>query len=155
MSDTIKYVLQEKDLPKSWYNIVADLPEHATVALHPATKEAIGPEDLSPLFSQAVIEQEVSSERCIEIPKPVRDILRQWRPAPLFRARRLEKMLDTPARIYYKYEGLSPAGSHKPNTAVAQAFYASEEGVKRITTETGAGQWGSSMAFAAAAARFN
>lgn len=148
MSDTIKYILQEEDLPKSWYNIVADLPEPAPVVLHPATKKAIELEDLSPLFPQAVIEQEVSTERYIEIPKPIRDILRQWRPAPLFRARRLEKMLDTPARIYYKYEGLSPAGSHKPNTAVAQAFYASEEGVKRITTETGAGQWGSSMAFA-------
>lgn len=148
MSDTVKYVLDEKELPTSWYNIVADLPEPPAAVLHPGTGKPVTPDDLAPLFPMAVIEQEVSAERYIEIPKPVRDILRQWRPAPLYRARRLEKMLDTPARIYYKYEGVSPSGSHKPNTAVAQAFYSKEEGVKRITTETGAGQWGSSLSFA-------
>ncbi len=148
MSDTIKYILSEDFLPTAWYNIVADLPEQPPTVLHPVTAQPITPDDLAPLFPMAVIEQEVSTERYIDIPKPVRDILRQWRPAPLYRARRLEKMLDTPARIYYKYEGVSPAGSHKPNTAVAQAFYSKEEGVKRITTETGAGQWGSSLAFA-------
>jgi tryptophan synthase beta chain len=148
MSDTIKYTLSEDELPKAWYNIVADLPEQPPAVLHPGTGLPVTPDDLGPLFPKAVIEQEVSTERYIDIPKPVRDILRQWRPAPLYRARRLEKMLDTPARIYYKYEGVSPSGSHKPNTAVAQAFYSAEEGVKRITTETGAGQWGSSLAFA-------
>lgn len=148
MSDTVKYVLDEKELPTSWYNIVADLPQPPAAVLHPGTGKPVTPDDLAPLFPMAVIEQEVSAERYIEIPKPVRDILRQWRPAPLYRARRLEKMLDTPARIYYKYEGVSPSGSHKPNTAVAQAFYSKEEGVKRITTETGAGQWGSSLSFA-------
>jgi tryptophan synthase beta chain len=148
MSDTIKYTLSEDELPKAWYNIVADLPEQPPAVLHPGTGLPVTPDDLSPLFPKTVIEQEVSTERYIDIPKPVRDILRQWRPAPLYRARRLEKMLDTPARIYYKYEGVSPSGSHKPNTAVAQAFYSAEEGVKRITTETGAGQWGSSLAFA-------
>ena len=148
MSDTIKYTLGEEDLPRTWYNIVADLPEAPAAVLHPGTIKPVTPDDLSPLFPMAVIEQEVSSERYIDIPKPVRDILRQWRPAPLYRARRLEKMLDTPAKIYYKYEGVSPSGSHKPNTAVAQAYYSAEEGVKRITTETGAGQWGSSLSFA-------
>ncbi len=148
MSDTVKYVLEEKELPNSWYNIVADLPEQPPAVLHPGTGQPVTPDDLAPLFPMAVIEQEVSTERYIDIPGPVRDILRQWRPSPLYRARRLEKALDTPARIYYKYEGVSPAGSHKPNTAVAQAFYAKEEGVKRITTETGAGQWGSSLAMA-------
>lgn len=148
MSDTVKYILSEEDLPKAWYNIVADLPQQPPAVLHPGTGRPVTPDDLAPLFPRAVIEQEVSAERYIDIPKPVRDILRQWRPAPMYRARRLEKMLDTPARIYYKYEGVSPSGSHKPNTAVAQAFYSSAEGVKRITTETGAGQWGSSLAFA-------
>ncbi len=118
--------------------------------LHPGTKQPIGPEDLAPLFPEALIAQEISREREIEIPEPVREAYRQWRPTPLIRARRLEKALDTPARIYYKYEGVSSAGSHKPNTAVAQAFYNKEAGVKRITTETGAGQWGSSLAFAGA-----
>ena len=144
MPDTVKYLLSEQDLPRSWYNIVADLPEAPTPVLHPGTGQAITPADLAPLFPMGVIEQEVSSERYIDIPRPVRDILRQWRPSPLYRARRLERALDTPARIYYKYEGVSPSGSHKPNTAVAQAFYSREEGVRRITTETGAGQWGSS-----------
>lgn len=148
MSDDVKFVLGESDLPRSWYNIVADLPEQPAAVLHPGTGQPVTPDDLAPLFPLAVIEQEVSAEREIEIPEPVRDILRQWRPSPLYRARRLEKALDTPAHIYYKYEGVSPAGSHKPNTAVAQAFYSKEEGVKRITTETGAGQWGSSLALA-------
>jgi tryptophan synthase beta chain len=126
------------------------LPSPPPPVLHPGTKLPVGPDDLAPLFPMSLIAQEVSSEREIEIPGPVRDVYRQWRPTPLFRARRLEKALDTPARIYYKYEGVSPAGSHKPNTAVAQAFYNKEAGVKRITTETGAGQWGSALAFAGA-----
>ena len=118
--------------------------------LHPGTQQPVGPDDLAPLFPMALILQEVSTEREIEIPEPVRDVYRQWRPTPLFRARRLEKALQTPARIYYKYEGVSPAGSHKPNTAVPQAFYNKEAGVKQLATETGAGQWGSSLAFAGA-----
>ncbi len=132
----------------AWYNINADLPEPMAPVLHPATKQAITPDDLAPIFPRAVIEQEMSAEREIEIPEPVRQVYRQWRPSPLFRARRLERALDTPARIYYKYEGVSPAGSHKPNTAIPQAYYNQQEGVKRITTETGAGQWGSSLALA-------
>jgi tryptophan synthase beta chain len=150
MSDTIKYLLPETDIPKDWYNIIADLPEPPPPVLHPGTHEPIGPDDLAPLFPMSLIMQEVSGERYLEIPGPVRDIYKQWRPSPLFRARRLEKALDTPAKIYYKYEGVSPAGSHKPNTAVAQAFYNAEAGIKKITTETGAGQWGSAMAFAGA-----
>ncbi|MEZ5594028.1 MAG: TrpB-like pyridoxal phosphate-dependent enzyme [Gammaproteobacteria bacterium] len=150
MSDTVKYLLGEEDIPKFWYNIAADLPEPMAPVLHPGTQQPIGPDDLAPLFPKAVIEQEVSQERDIEIPEPVRQILRQWRPSPLYRARRLEQALDTPAKIYYKYEGVSPAGSHKPNTAIAQAFYAKQEGVKRLTTETGAGQWGSSLSLAGA-----
>ncbi len=149
-SETVKFVLDEERMPKAWYNIAADLPTPAPPPLHPGTREPIGPADLEPLFPMALIEQEVSTERWIEIPKPVRDIYRQWRPAPLYRARRLEKLLGTPARIYYKYEGVSPAGSHKPNTAVPQAFYNKEAGTKRLSTETGAGQWGSSLAFAGA-----
>ena len=148
MNDRVKYLLDEGDLPKFWYNIAADLPSAPPAVLHPGTLQPIGPDDLAPLFPMALIMQEVSTEREIEIPRPVRDIYRQWRPSPLYRARRLEKALDTPAKIYYKYEGISPAGSHKPNTAVPQAFYNKEAGVKRITTETGAGQWGSSLAFA-------
>ena len=150
MSDQVKFVLDEKDLPKDWYNILADLPKPLPPVLHPGTGQPIGPADLAPLFPMEIIKQEVSGERTIAIPEPVREIYRQWRPTPLYRARRLERHLDTPARIYYKYEGVSPAGSHKPNTAVAQAFYNKQEGVKRITTETGAGQWGSSLAFAGA-----
>jgi len=150
VADTIKYVLDESRIPKSWYNIVADLPQRPPPVLHPGTMEPIGPGDLAPLFPTALIMQEVSAERHIEIPEPVREVYRQWRPSPLYRARRLEKALDTPARIYYKYEGVSPAGSHKPNTAVPQAFYNKEEGVKRLATETGAGQWGSALAFAGA-----
>ena len=150
MTDTIKYLLDETQLPKFWYNIAADLPTPPPPVLHPGTHQPVGPADLEPLFPMSLILQEVSTEREIEIPEPVRQIYRQWRPSPLYRARRLEKALDTPARIYYKYEGVSPAGSHKPNTAVAQAFYNREAGITRITTETGAGQWGSSLAFAGA-----
>ncbi len=150
MSDKIKYLLDEEHLPKSWYNIAADLPRPMDPPLHPGTGQPLGPDDLAPLFPMSLIMQEVSTEREIEIPKPVRDVYRLWRPSPLYRARNLEKALDTPAHIYYKYEGVSPSGSHKPNTSVAQAFYNAEEGVKKISTETGAGQWGSSMAFAGA-----
>ncbi len=149
-SDSIKYLLSEDRIPRDWYNLIADLPSPPPPVLHPGTHQPVGPDDLAPLFPMSLILQEVASERTIEIPNPVRDIYRQWRPTPLYRARRLEQALDTPARIYYKYEGVSPAGSHKPNTAVAQAFYNKEAGVKRITTETGAGQWGSSLAFAGA-----
>jgi len=150
MEDSVKYVLDESQIPRTWYNIAADLPKPLPPVLHPGTQKPIGPDDLAPLFPMSLIAQEVSTEREIEIPDPVREVYRQWRPAPLYRARRLEQALQTPARIYYKYEGVSPAGSHKPNTAVAQAFYNKEAGVKRITTETGAGQWGSSLAFAGA-----
>ncbi len=143
-----KYTLSEDRIPKHWYNIAADLPEPLAPVLHPGTGQPIGPDDLAPLFPMACIMQEVTQEREIEIPEPVREVYRLWRPAPLYRARRLEQALDTPAKIYYKYEGVSPSGSHKPNTAVAQAFYNKEEGVKKISTETGAGQWGSSLAFA-------
>jgi tryptophan synthase beta chain len=150
MSDTVKYLLDESRIPKSWYNLMADLPSPPPPVLHPGTMKPVGPDDLAPLFPMSLIMQEVSTEREIEIPEPVRDVYRQWRPTPLFRARRLEQVLQTPARIYYKYEGVSPAGSHKPNTAVAQAFYNKEAGIRKITTETGAGQWGSSLAFAGA-----
>lgn len=150
MSDTIKYLLDESRLPKRWYNLVADLPAPPPPVLHPGTLQPIGPDDLAPLFPMSLIAQEVTAEREVEIPEPIRQVYKQWRCTPLYRARRWEKALDTPARIYYKYEGVSPAGSHKPNTAVAQAFYNKEAGVKRITTETGAGQWGSSLAFAGA-----
>ncbi len=148
MTDSIKYLLGEDRLPKTWYNIMADLKQPPEPVLHPGTGQPVGPDDLAPLFPMALIGQEVSTEREIEIPEPVREVYRQWRPAPLFRARKLEKALGTPAKIYYKYEGVSPTGSHKPNTAVPQAFYNKEEGVKRLTTETGAGQWGSSIAYA-------
>jgi tryptophan synthase beta chain len=149
-SDSIKYLLSEDRIPRDWYNLIADLPSPPPPVLNPGTHQPVGPDDLAPLFPMSLILQEVASEQTIEIPNPVRDIYRQWRPTPLYRARRLEQVLDTPARIYYKYEGVSPAGSHKPNTAVAQAFYNKEAGVKRIVTETGAGQWGSSLAFAGA-----
>jgi tryptophan synthase beta chain len=148
MSDTIKYLLDEEHLPKTWYNIQADLPRPAPAVLHPGTLQPIGPADLAPLFPMELIRQEVSTEREIDIPEPVREVYRQWRPSPLYRARRLEKALQTPAKIYYKYEGVSPSGSHKPNTAIPQAFYNHEAGVKCLSTETGAGQWGSSLAFA-------
>ena len=150
MSDSVKYLLDESRIPKTWYNLVADLPSPPPAVLHPGTMKPVGPDDLAPLFPTALIMQEVSTERDIEIPEPVREVYRQWRPTPLYRARRLEKALQTPARIYYKYEGVSPAGSHKPNTAVAQAFYNKEAGIRRIATETGAGQWGSSLSFAGA-----
>ena len=150
MNETVKYNLDESQIPKYWYNIAADLPTPPPAVLHPGTLQPIGPDDLAPLFPMALIMQEVSTEREIEIPEPVRQIYKQWRPSPLYRARRLEQALNTPARIYYKYEGVSPAGSHKPNTAVAQAFYNKEAGVKKISTETGAGQWGSSLAMAGA-----
>jgi tryptophan synthase beta chain len=148
--DTIKYLLSEDQMPTAWYNIQADLSTPLPPVLHPSTGQPITPDDLAPLFPMSLIEQEVSQERWIEIPDEVQSIYRQWRPTPLYRARRLEKALDTPAKIYYKYEGVSPAGSHKPNTAVAQAYYNKQAGVKRLTTETGAGQWGSSLAFAGA-----
>ena len=143
-----KFVLDEKDLPSRWYNIQADLPAPLPPVIHPGTLQPIGPQDLAPLFPMEIIKQEVSQERWIDIPEPVRDVYRLWRPTPLYRAHRLEKALGTPARIYYKWEGVSPAGSHKPNTAVAQAYYNHQEGVRRITTETGAGQWGSALSFA-------
>lgn len=148
MSDQTKFVLSESEMPRDWYNIQADLPFELPPVLHPGRKDPVGPDDLAPLFPMELIMQEVSKERWIEIPEPVREVYTLWRPTPLFRARRLEKALQTPAKIYYKYEGVSPAGSHKPNTAVAQAFYNKQAGTKRITTETGAGQWGSSLAFA-------
>lgn len=148
MKDVTKVVLPESELPKAWYNILADLPSPPPPPLHPGTKQPIGPAELEPLFPLEIILQEVSTERWIEIPEPVREVYRLWRPTPLFRARRLEAALRTPARIYYKYEGTSPAGSHKPNTAVAQAFYNKQAGVRRLTTETGAGQWGSALAMA-------
>ncbi|MFE6614709.1 TrpB-like pyridoxal phosphate-dependent enzyme [Amycolatopsis sp. NPDC057786] len=150
MAERTKYILDEADMPARWYNVVPDLPEPPPPPLHPGTREPVGPDDLAPLFPQALIAQEVSTERYIDIPEEVLDVYRLWRPSPLFRARRLEKALGTPARIYYKYEGVSPVGSHKPNTAVPQAFYNAAEGVTRLTTETGAGQWGSALAFACA-----
>jgi tryptophan synthase beta chain len=146
----VQYNLSPDRIPRAWYNILADLPSPIAPPLHPGTLQPIGPEDLAPLFPMALIQQEVSTEREIEIPDKVRQVYAQWRPTPLFRARRLEKALDTPAKIYYKYEGVSPAGSHKPNTAVAQAYYNKMEGTKRLATETGAGQWGSSLAMACA-----
>lgn len=146
--DQVKYLLAEDQLPSSWYNIVADMPVKPPPVIHPGRMDPVGPDDLAPLFPMAIIMQEVSQDREVPIPEPVREIYRQWRPSPLYRARRLEQALDTPAKIFYKYEGVSPAGSHKPNTAIAQAYYAKEEGVKRLTTETGAGQWGSSLALA-------
>ncbi len=151
-SHDTKFLLDESRIPTAWYNIAADLPVPMAPPLHPGTHQPIGPADLEPLFPMSLIEQEVSQERYIEIPDPVRDIYRLWRPTPLYRASRLEQALDLPAgiRIFYKYEGTSPAGSHKPNTAVPQAWYNQQAGVKRITTETGAGQWGSSLAMACA-----
>src|SRR2546430_4840878 len=144
-----KFLLDEKDIPTKWYNIQADLKTPAPPVLRPGTKNPIGPQDLAPLFPMELIKREVTQERWIEIPDEVREVYKLWRPSPLSRARRLEKALGTPARIYYKYEGVSPAGSHKPNTAVAQAYYNKKEKVARISTETGAGQWGSAIALAA------
>src|SRR3954470_15548999 len=148
--DRTKYLLDETALPRAWYNIQADLPTPLPPVLHPGTGQPIGPADLAPLFPMEIIRQEVSQERHIDIPEEIRAVYRLWRPSPLYRAHRLEKALDTPARIFYKYEGVSPVGSHKPNTAVAQAYYNAAEGVKRLSTETGAGQWGSALAFACA-----
>src|ERR1700745_2990441 len=150
MEHQVKYLLEESELPRQWYNVIPDLPSPPPPPLHPGTGQPVGPDDLAPLFPKALIAQEVSPERFIDIPDPVVDVYRLWRPTPLFRARRLEKVLGTPARIYYKYEGTSPAGSHKPNTAVPQAYYNAAEGVTKLTTETGAGQWGSALAFASA-----
>ena len=148
--DTIQYNLPQSRIPLAWYNIQADLPTPLAPPLHPGTMKPIGPDDLAPLFPMSLILQEVSTEREIEIPGEVRQIYAQWRPAPMMRARRLEKALDTPAHIYYKYEGASPAGSHKLNTAVAQAYYNKKEGTRHLTTETGAGQWGSALSMACA-----
>ncbi len=150
MPDRVKYLIDEHEIPRIWHNIAADLPEPLPPVLNPATGEPIGPDDLAAIFPGNLIKQEVSTEREIEIPGPVRDVYRQWRPTPLYRARRLERALDTPARIYYKYEGGSPTGSHKPNTSVAQAFFNKQAGIHKLTTETGAGQWGSSLAYAGA-----
>jgi tryptophan synthase beta chain len=149
MEEPVQFPLSEEEIPTSWVNLLADLPgDPPPPPLSPATGEPIGPEDLAAIFPMALIEQEVSGEPDIEIPGEVRDVYRLWRPTPLLRARRLERELGTPAHIYYKYEGVSPAGSHKPNTAVAQAFYNSEAGLRKLVTETGAGQWGSALALA-------
>ncbi len=150
MADQHKIMLDESEMPTQWYNVIADLPEPPPPPLHPGTHQPIGPDDLAPLFPMDLIMQEVTGDRYVDIPDEVLDVYRLWRPSPLFRAHRLEKALGTPARIYYKYEGVSPAGSHKPNTAVPQAFYNAKAGVKKLTTETGAGQWGTALAFACA-----
>ena len=149
MGETVKFLLTEEEIPTSWVNLLADLPgDPPPPPLSPQTGEPAGPDDLSPIFPMGLIEQEVSTEPDIEIPEEVRETYKLWRPTPLMRARRLEQELDTPAHIYYKYEGVSPAGSHKPNTAVAQAYYNREAGIKKLSTETGAGQWGSAIALA-------
>jgi tryptophan synthase beta chain len=145
-----RYLLQESDIPTHWYNVAADLETPAPPPLHPGTGQPVGPDDLAPLFPMAIIQQEVAQDRWIPIPDPVRELYSLWRPTPLYRAHGLEQALGTRSRIFYKYEGVSPAGSHKPNTAVAQAWYAQQEGVRRLSTETGAGQWGSALAFAGA-----
>ncbi len=143
-----KFLLEESQMPTAWYNIQADLPVPLPPVLHPGTHQPLGPADLAPLFPMELIKQEVSTERYIDIPEEVQEIYKLWRPSPLYRATRLEKLLDTPAKIYFKYEGVSPAGSHKPNTSVPQAYYNKMEGVKRLTTETGAGQWGTALSMA-------
>ena len=143
-----KILLEENEIPDKWYNIIADMPNKPLPPLNPGTLEPIGPEALAPLFPMELIKQEVTPEKWVDIPDEVRNIYSIWRPTPLYRAYGLEKTLDTPAKIYYKYEGVSPTGSHKPNTAVPQAYYSKKEGTKTITTETGAGQWGSALAFA-------
>jgi tryptophan synthase beta chain len=145
---TTKITLTEAEIPRRWYNVLADLPSPPPPVLHPGTLQPVGPDDLAPLFPMALILQEVSGDRYIDIPEEVLDVYRLWRPTPLYRAHRLERSLGTPAKIFYKYEGTSPAGSHKPNTAVAQAYYNATAGVRRLTTETGAGQWGTALAFA-------
>ena len=149
-ANATRILLQEQEMPRRWYNIQADLPFPLDPPLHPGTRQPIGPQDLAPLFPMELILQEVSQERYIDIPEPVQEALRLWRPTPLMRAHRLEKALKTTAKIFYKYEGVSPAGSHKSNTAVPQAFYNKAAGTKRLSTETGAGQWGSALAFASA-----
>jgi tryptophan synthase beta chain len=148
MNEPVKYLLPESEIPTHWVNLLPDLPGAPAPPLHPGTKEPLGPQDLSPIFPMGLIEQEVSIESEVEIPDEVREIYKLWRPTPLYRARRLERELDTPAHVYYKYEGVSPAGSHKPNTAVAQAFFNKREGIRKLATETGAGQWGSALALA-------
>src|SRR4051794_636500 len=148
LAPTYRFILPESELPTRWYNLVPDLPAPPPPPLHPGTLQPVGPEDLAPLFPMDLIAQEVTTERYVDIPEEVLDVYRLWRPSPLHRAHALEKLLDTPAHIYYKYEGVSPAGSHKPNTAVPQAFYNAKAGVRRLTTETGAGQWGTALAFA-------
>jgi tryptophan synthase beta chain len=145
-----KFMLDESELPTRWYNIVPDLPSAPPPPLHPATMQPVGPDDLAPLFPMELIAQEVTGDSYVDIPDEVLDVYRLWRPSPLYRAHRLEQALGTPARIYYKYEGVSPAGSHKPNTAVPQAYYNARSGVRTLTTETGAGQWGTALAFACA-----
>ena len=145
-----KFVLDESEMPTHWYNVVPDLPAPPPPPLHPGTREPVGPDDLAPLFPIELILQEVSQDRFVEIPEAVRDVYKQWRPSPLFRAHRLEQKLGTPARIYYKYEGISPVGSHKLNTAVPQVYYNSLHGISRLTTETGAGQWGTALSYACA-----
>jgi tryptophan synthase beta chain len=150
MGEPTKIMLDESEIPRQWYNVIPDLPSPPPPVLHPGTLQPVGPDDLAPLFPMALILQEVATDRYIDIPEEVLDVYRLWRPSPLYRAHRLEKALGTPARIYYKYEGGSPAGSHKPNTAVAQAYYNAAAGIRRLTTETGAGQWGTALAFACA-----
>jgi tryptophan synthase beta chain len=148
MANLRKVILDEKDMPTKWYNLMADMPNPPSAVLHPLTKQPVTPQDLAPLFPMELIKQEVSQERWIEIPEQVQDILKTWRPSPLYRATQFEKAIDTPAKIYYKWEGVSPAGSHKLNTAIAQAYYNKAEGITRISTETGAGQWGSALSLA-------
>ncbi|HEX6498680.1 MAG TPA: TrpB-like pyridoxal phosphate-dependent enzyme [Micromonosporaceae bacterium] len=148
MGEPTKIMLSESEIPRQWYNIILDLPSPPPPVLHPGTMRPVGPDDLAPIFPMALIEQEVTGQRHVDIPDEVVDVYRLWRPTPLYRAHRLERALGTPARIYYKYEGVSPAGSHKPNTAVPQAYYNAVAGVRRLTTETGAGQWGTALAFA-------
>ena len=150
MAEARKILLGEDELPSAWFNIVPSMPTKPDPYLHPQTRQPVGPDDLAPLFPMALIGQEVSTDEWVDIPGPVLDAYKLWRPTPLIRALDLERALGTPARIYYKYEGGSPAGSHKPNTAVPQAFYNKQEGITRISTETGAGQWGSALAFACA-----
>ena len=150
MADQHKITLDESEMPTRWYNVIPDLPSPPPPPLHPGTLQPVGPDDLAPLFPMDLILQEVTTESYVDIPDEVLDVYRQWRPSPLYRAHRLEKALGTPARIYYKYEGVSPAGSHKPNTAVPQAYYNAKAGIRRITTETGAGQWGTALAYACA-----
>lgn len=141
MGEPTKILLNESEMPRRWYNVVADLPSPPPPVLHPGTMAPVGPEDLAPLFPMELIRQEVATERYVDIPEEVLEVYRLWRPSPLYRAHRLEKALGTPAKIFYKYEGVSPAGSHKPNTAVPQAYYNAAAGIRRLTTETGAGQW--------------